>query len=344
MPHLDPVPDARFQALVRALPDAVSRIRDDGQVLDFHIPPAFATEFPAEVLVGRRLQDVIPADLAARFDQAMSQVRATGEPASYDYRVQADGKTRHREVRVVPAGPGEVISMLRDVTALRDNEAALERSRMELRALASHLQAVREEERTRLSREVHDVLGQQLTAIRLGVGWVGRQTPDDPAVQARLGALREVIDETLGHVRQIAGDLRPGVLDDFGLASAVQWQAKRFEERTELRCRLDVQGHTEPPRAVATAAFRVLQEALTNVARHAHAGTASVTLELAPSAVRLVVADDGQGFEPDLVRHRSLGMVGMRERATALGGTLDVRGDAGTTVACTLPHTPPSAP
>lgn len=339
------IPNSRFQILVRALPDVVSRIQDDGLVLEFHVPPAFATEFPADDLIGRRLQDVIPAELAARFAQAVQHVRQSGESVSYDYQVVSDGKTRHREVRVVPAGPSEVISLLRDVTMLRDNQAALEQSQVELRALAAYLQEVREEERTRLSREVHDVLGQQLTAIRLGIGWFGRHYSDDAAAQSRLGDIREVIDETIQHIRKIAGDLRPGVLDDFGLASAVQWQAKRFEERTDVKCRFDIQGSTEPPREVATAAFRVLQESLTNVARHAQAGSVSVTVVLGPATVRLVVADDGCGFDSDRARRRSLGLVGMRERARSLGGTLDVHGvtDQGTVVECTLPHSLPSA-
>ena len=339
-------PGSRFQILVHALPDVVSRIRDDGLVLDFHVPPAFATEFPAEALVGRRLQDVIPAPLAERFAAAVETIRQSGQAVSYDYQVEAGGKTRHREVRVVPAGPDEVLSMLRDVTELRDNQAALERSRLELRALATHLQGVREDERTRLSREVHDVLGQQLTAIRLGIGWFGRHYAGDEAAQARLAGVRETIDETLRHVRQIAADLRPGVLDDFGLESAAQWQTARFEERSGLGCRLDVQGATEPPPQVATAVFRVLQEALTNVARHAQAQAVAVTLVLGPRSVRLVVSDDGRGFDAERVERRSLGLVGMRERAGALGGTLEVRGvpGRGTVVECTLPFDPDPNP
>ena len=334
--------ETRFQTVVRALPDVVSRLRDDGTVLDYHVPPAFATEFDAEALVGRRLHDLIPADLAARFDDAVRRLRQSDALVSYEYAVEVGGRTRHREVRMAPVGPDEVISMLRDVTDLREHEAALQKTGAELRALAGHLQEVREEERTRLSREVHDVLGQQLTAIRLGIGWFGRHFSEDEAAQARLADVREVIDETLRHVRQIAGDLRPGVLDDFGLASAVEWQAKRFEERTAVRCSIDVHGAFEPPAEVATAAFRVLQEALTNVARHARASRVAVTLVLGLEAVRLVVADDGRGFSSDGMGKRSLGLVGMRERAAALGGALRVQGEPGqgTVVECTLPHSP----
>lgn len=242
---------------------------------------------------------------------------------------------------MAPAADGEVLSILRDVTPLREHEEALRRSQEELRALATHLQDVREDERTRLSREVHDVLGQQLTAIRFGAGWFGRRFPDDEAAQERLAELRRTVDETLRHVRQIATDLRPGVLDDFGLASAVEWQTKRFDDRMGTPVALDVHGTCEPPSEVATAAFRVLQEALTNVARHADATRVAVTLVLGPEAVRLVVSDDGRGFDAEPTGRRSLGLVGMRERAGALGGDLSVRGvrGQGTVVECTLPHT-----
>ena len=338
--------EARFRTVVGALPDVVARLRLDGRVLDFHVPPAFETEFPAERLVGRRLQDVIPSALADKFEAAVARVRQTGRPVSYDYVVRVGGVERHREVRLAPVGEGETISMLRDVTALREKGAALERSEAELRALAAHLQDVREEERARLSREVHDVLGQQLTAIRLSVGWFGRHSPDDADAQARLDDVRETIDETLGHVRQIAADLRPGVLDDFGLESAVEWQAARFERRTGVPCALAVVGDTEPPADVATAAFRVLQEALTNVARHAGAGSVAVTLGLRPDAVELAVADDGRGFDADAAGRQSLGLLGMRERARALGGALSVRGrpGEGTTVECTFPLNTSAAP
>lgn len=338
---------ARFQTIVHALPDVVSRLDPDGLVLDFHVPDVFATEFPAEQMIGKRLQDIIPVPLAAKFLAAHDQLRQSGAVVAYGYEVEIGGRTYYREVRMAPIEGGEILSILRDVTPLREHEVALERSQAELRALAAHLQEVREEERTRLSREVHDVLGQQLTAIRLGIGWFGRHFPDDDGIQARLTDIRQTIDETIRHVRQIAADLRPGVLDDFGLASAVEWQGERFEARSGTPCRVDVQGRAEPPPEVATAAFRVLQEALTNVSRHAHADAVAVTLVLGPEAVRLVVADDGRGFDPERAGRRSLGLVGMRERARAQGGTLEVRAvpGQGTVVECTLPHaSDPHAP
>ena len=337
--------EARFETVVSALPDIVSRIRLDGLVLDFHVPAAFETEFPAAALIGHRLQDMIPPVLASKFESAVATMRATGGTVAYDYTVRVGERTKYREVRVAPLGDDEMISMIRDVTALREQEKALEQSRSDLRALAERLHGVREAERTRLSREVHDVLGQQLTAIRLGAGWFGRNAPDDEAVQARLDDLRAIIDETIGHVRQIATDLRPGILDDFGLQSAIEWQAGQFEERTGLTCVVEAAGDVEPPREVATAAFRIFQESLTNVARHAEASTVEVRLGLTPDTLLLTVSDDGRGLGPEAARRsRSLGVLGMRERARALGGTLhlDSVSGHGTTVECTLPLSPPT--
>ena len=347
--------EARYRSLLVALPDVISRIRRDGWVLDFHVPPVFATEFPPEALIGRRLQDEIPEPLADHFDAAVARVDDADGPVTYRYEVTARGERRFREVRIVPLGPDEVISILRDVTAeveaemgLRQSKAELEASQTELRALAAHLQDVREEERAHLSREVHDTLGQQLTAIRYAVGWFGRQMPDDADAQRRLEDARALIDDTIRRVRQIAADLRPGVLDDFGLESALEWLAERTMERTGIDTRIEASGDARGvPDEVATAAFRIVQEALTNVARHAQASSVRIVVEARPGRLDLRVEDDGVGLDAEAMRsRRSLGVLGMRERARAQGGTLDVSGASGegATVSVSFPlqPTPPA--
>ena len=346
--------EARYRSLLGALPDVISRIRRDGLVLDFHVPPVFATEFPAEALLGKRLQDEIPADLAEGFVRAVAQVDDAPGPVTYRYAVDsADGRF-YREARIVPHGADEVLSILRDVTpeaeaelGLRASKAELEASQAELRALAAHLQEVREEERAHLSREVHDTLGQQLTAIRYALGWFGRQV-DGPEAEERLADARALVDDTISRVRQIAADLRPGVLDDFGLATALEWYAERVERRTGLVVAVQTSGDAETvPDEIATASFRIAQEALTNVARHARAETVRVSLTVGPDAVRLRVEDDGVGLDPaTLDGRRSLGVLGMRERARAQGGALSFEGapGEGAAVAVTFPLPTPDSP
>ena len=326
---------ARYRALLGALPDLIARLRDDGTALDFYVPDEFATEFPADAMLGRRLADVIPEDLAARFAAAVAQLRTEGAAEPYRYTVTVDGETRVREARVVANGPDEVLSLLRDVTDLERSTRALEQSRADLRALAARLQAVREEERARLSRDVHDVIGQGLTAIRLVAGSLARRRPDDGEVQARIADLRQLVDETVGHVRRVSTDLRPGVLDDLGLVAALEWQARRFEERSGLTCIVETEGPEAAfapgrlPSALGTAAFRIAQEALTNVARHAEASEVVVCLVADGDTLRLVIQDDGRGLGAPADGRRPLGLVGMRERALAAGGELTVRDAAG---------------
>ena len=347
--------ESRYRSLLEALPDVISRIRRDGRVLDFHVPPVFATEFPADALIGKVLQDEIPADIGRQFVEAVAKVDESVGPVTYRYAVDTAEGRHYREARIVPHGPDEVLSILRDVTpeveaelGLRASKADLEASQAELRALAAHLQEVREEERAHLSREVHDTLGQQLTAIRYAVGWFGRRLAEDPDAQRRLEDARALIDETIAQVRRIAADLRPGVLDDFGLATATEWYAERFAERTGLEVVVNESGESSTvPGDVATAAFRIVQEALTNVARHANASRVEIDVRAHADALHVRVADDGVGLDPDtLVGRRSLGVVGMRERARAQGGSLTIEGTPGrgaaVSVSFPLPL-PPSA-
>ena len=335
--------ERRYRTLLGGLPDVISRLRDDGLALDFYVPEEFATEFPAEAMLGKRIHEVVPEPIAAPFRAALAELRATGAAAPYRYTVDVDGEPRVREVRMVANGPDEVLSILRDVTELEQRTHELERSQAELRALAARLQAVREEERARLSRDVHDVIGQSLTAIRLVAGSIARRRPDDAGVQALVADLRGLVDETTATVRRVSANLRPGVLDDLGLVAALEWQARRFEEHAGLTCivesdpALDV-GH--PPEPVGTAVFRIVQEALTNVARHAEASEVTIRLQADGEALTLDVQDDGVGLRPHDGDRQPLGVVGMRERALAAGGELSVRQaeGGGVLVRGTFPH------
>jgi signal transduction histidine kinase len=218
----------------------------------------------------------------------------------------------------------------------------LEESREQLHRLADGLLLAREEERTTIAREIHDVLGQALTALKMDVAWIGRRLPDDaPPTRTKLAAMAALIDDTVGTVRRIATDLRPGVLDDLGLAAAVEWQAREFEHRTGIPCALRStvdDGALDP--VVSTAVFRIFQESLTNVARHSSASSVEVTLEHRDSDLVLEVFDNGIGIAPaETSNIRSIGLAGMRERAHLVGGGLSITGaaGAGTTVLLQIP-------
>ena len=248
-------------------------------------------------------------------------------------------------------GPGSqrTFALFRDETERRRAVDALQQSREQLRQFSSELGRAREEEAARISREIHDELGQQLTGLKLDLAWLAGQvgpvrTEAETSWLEKVRSMSDLVDLTIEQVRRIASELRPGVLDDLGLSAAIEWQAAEFESRTGIACRLqsDPEAEAVPPEH-ATAMFRIFQEALTNVARHARAKNVEVELEKRDGTLRLKVQDDGHGIgDAELQASTSLGLLGMRERAHLLGGETTIRrGDpAGTVVEVSLPLPP----
>jgi signal transduction histidine kinase len=219
-----------------------------------------------------------------------------------------------------------------DVTERKRAEEERQRSLEQLRALAAHLQTIREEERTRVAREIHDQLGQALTAIKLDLSSLARKSPCDGEERAkRTSSILKLVDETIRSVRRISTELRPGMLDDLGLVATVEWAVEGFAARTGIKCELDLpQEHIAIDPQTATAVFRILQETLTNVARHAMASEVKVRLRKERGDLTLEVHDNGRGIAPDrLSSAGSLGILGMRERALLLGGDVTISGARG---------------
>ena len=231
----------------------------------------------------------------------------------------------------------------RDITDQHLASEQIETSRQQLRALASRLQKVREEERTFIAREIHDELGQALTGLKLDIAWMKHRLPRDHEVMDQCESIIDRIDQTLSAVRRIATELRPSVLDQLGLAAALEWQGQEFGARTGIevvtelcidRCSVSDE--------VGSSAFRILQESLTNVARHARATRVAIRLAQTSTLLTLEVRDNGVGFPEDRLEGTAcLGLVGMRERALACGGEFSIVCDplGGTTVTLLVPLT-----
>jgi two-component system sensor histidine kinase UhpB len=260
----------------------------------------------------------------------------------------ADVVIRGHVLRDPGGRPLRMVGGMSDVTARKQAEQKLAQTHQQLRALSARLESMREEERTRIAREIHDELGQMLTGIKMDLRWIENRlsSPDAPPslnrVLDKVVEATELVDATIASVQKIATDLRPGVLDTLGLATALQHEAARFQGRTGITTRVDV---PDPPPQVpapaATGVFRILQEALTNVARHA--GGSEVTIQLREEGERWVlqVRDNGRGLRPHVLDHpKSLGLLGMRERAALLGGEMDFTGGSagGTVVTLSLPR------
>jgi signal transduction histidine kinase len=211
-----------------------------------------------------------------------------------------------------------------------------------LRELSGHLQNVREEERIHIAREMHDELGQLLTSFKMDVSWLQKKLLDhhDPAVKEKINGMISVIDESVKFVRRLAAELRPGILDDLGLVAALEWQSGEFAKRYNIPVEFSspVQ-QLNTTSSVATGLFRMYQESLTNVARHSGADKVVTTLQINRDKLRLSIADNGRGFEPERSARKTLGLLGMKERANMIGGNLEIdsRPGKGTTVVINVP-------
>ena len=238
------------------------------------------------------------------------------------------------------------VLVFRDITERKRYQNMLRESRQRLRALARNLETSREDERTRIAREIHDELGQMLTKLKMDLSWLSRKAASipDPACEAKLRETLELVDQTVQTVRRISSELRPGLLDTLGLAAALEWEGQQFQARTGISCKVRIHPRLpELDRTVATALFRIAQEALTNVARHAVASETELRLECDGSTLRLEVSDNGRGAAPEAFQRPScFGLLGMRERAHALGGELFIesRPGQGTRILALVPLPP----
>ena len=239
-----------------------------------------------------------------------------------------------------PVVPEILKSKVSVFVELHRKSERLKESEDKLRRLAAHLISVREEERAHIAREIHDELGQVLTGIKMEVAWLQKRLKE-PQLLEKTESMSQLIDSTVQTVRKIATGLRPEMLDDMGLVAAIGWQAKDFQKRTGIRCRVKLPPETvKSDIDVATTSFRIFQEILTNVARHSRATRVDIDLEVSDAEVRLRVQDNGVGItESDLHGRKSLGLLGMHERALLFGGEVSITGAPGhgTRVAVVIP-------
>jgi signal transduction histidine kinase len=310
-------------------------VTSDGELLSYEVHlTEIAERFPSVILCLHEAQSlsglILRHGVLGTHPQTLEEAGILGNP----YFIPLDRFLRR--IGVLTA----------DVAERQRVREELQRSNDQLRALSARLRAVREEESVRIAREVHDELGQSLTALGMDLAWLEKKLSICPpaireALAGRLRSMGKLLETAGEAVQQIVSELRPGILDELGLEAAVEWYVAEFQQRTGISCRLQADlGEAGLDADRATALFRILQEALTNVARHAEAAEVRIRLAAGGGRIVLTVTDDGRGIPEDkLADSRSLGLLGMRERARALGGDVVVlrHPAGGTTVAASLP-------
>jgi PAS domain S-box-containing protein len=356
-----------YRVLIAHLPGAAVFVVDAGLRYVLADGPVLRQigKTPAD-FEGKTVNEALPPHWAPQAETNYRQA-LTGQPfhhihhwAGHDY--ETSGTPLRNRAGAVHA----VLSVSYDITERARAEAALQvlneqleervaertealrRSHTQLRELAMHMETAREDERTRIAREVHDDLGGHLTALKIEMGALVRGRESDDALKHRLNEMKSHIDEIVAIVRRIGSDLRPPVLDDYGLIPALEWHAREFERRTGLSCQLDlVEDKPSLSREKRTAVFRAFQEALTNVARHAQASQVNVAMVIDEGELVLVIEDNGIGISQEtLASSRSLGLKGMEERLKEVGGRVEIEGRTGqgTVVEIRMPISPAGAP
>ncbi|HVG01730.1 MAG TPA: CHASE3 domain-containing protein [Nitrospira sp.] len=342
----------RLTALVQASPVGIVSLDAAGLCRLWNPAAEKMFGWPECEVLGRPLPTVAPEQLN---EHRFLRERVMEDKAFTDLEVlryRKDGTPVYTSLSTAPlrdptGAINGLLGLMVDMTHRKQVELQLSQSRDQLRALTTRLHSAREEEGTRIAREVHDELGQAMTSLKLDLSWVARRLSLPETVDSRAQMLERIqgtmhqLDGTIQSVRAIATALRPSVLDELGLAAALDWQTRDFEKRTGICCEWSMPAVPIPVGPdQATAIFRIYQEILTNVVRHAQASTIQIHLDVSGGWLILEVSDNGRGIPASTLAHNnSLGLLGMRERATQWGGNLSIQGSdgKGTTVTVRLP-------
>lgn len=342
--------EEKYRDLYDNAPDMYHSIDADAKIVDCNETEARMLGYEKDDLIGRPITDLFSPDSRAAHERDFSSIKQQRVVLGLEREiVRKDGSTFPASLNVFVEldKDGNMLktrTIMRDMTERKRVEEQLRNSRELLRNLSAHLQSVREEERRQIASEIHDELGQILTALKLDLSWLKRRMmKDDNDLVSSVQTMINLVDKTIEVVQRISSELRPGVLDYLGLIAAIEWQMEEFRKRAGIKCNLTLDVEELPlDQNRSTAVFRIFQETLTNVIRHSGATQVDVTVSLHCNTIMLQIQDNGKGIsEAQLTSPTSFGIIGIKERVRFLSGEVKFRGvpGIGTTVLVNIPLT-----
>ncbi|MEP7237045.1 MAG: PAS domain S-box protein [Ferruginibacter sp.] len=331
--------EEKYRSLIEHASDGIVITDLDGNILEANDSISHMCGFAIEEIIGEHLYKFLPEE-----DIVVNPLRLNelmqGKSLIYERKLlKKDGTILNIEVNSKMASTQTLIGFIRDISDRKNAEALLQKSYEDIRQLASNLQSIREDERTNIAREIHDELGQQLTGLKMDLHWLMRKiNSTDKEVKDKMQTSIELINATITSVRKISTDLRPSILDDLGLLPALEWQGEEFEKRSGTKVSfVNRVGDIKVQPQTATAIFRIYQELLTNIARHANASMVKTVLDKDENNLYFTIGDNGVGFDLETINNKkTLGLLGIKERTLLLGGTYEFLNKPGEGSATTI--------
>jgi PAS domain S-box-containing protein len=329
--------EKKLRTILQTEPECVKLIDINGDLT--YMNPAGLAMMEADtfdMVSGKKSYNIINEPYRDAFIRLAINV-FKGQPGKFEYEITGlKGTQRWLETHVVPLRNADekIISLLgvtRDITESKKAAEQIKKYNEELRQLTAHLQSIREEERKRIGREIHDELGQQLTVLKMHASRLRRKNKKDGKDEEDIAGILNQADHCIQMVRKISTELRPSIIDDFGIVAALEWQADEFERRTKIKTsfQANVKELNLPPDHTNTL-FRIFQESLTNVVRHSEANNVHSSLLLQHESVILTISDDGKGFDTGVLKTtKTLGFLGMKERINLINGSFEITSTAG---------------
>ncbi len=336
--------ELRYRSLIEQASDAIMITDQAGNFLDVNTSFCTLFSYTKEELIGVNIRKLIDPEQLKRKPMRFEELLIGNQVFSERNMLHKNGTIIQVEANVKMLPDGRILAIARDITERKKAEEEIKQTSEQLRQLTAHLQIIREEERKRIGREIHDELGQQLTAIKMDVAWIDKKTSKEDIIKTKLKNIITLLDGSNLSIRKILNELRLAVLDDHGLIDALEWLGRQFTSQTRIPLSFhSSESDLKLEETVATCIFRVFQEALTNITKYARAGKVVSSLNCTNDKITLEIEDNGKGFDTAMLKNKtSFGILGMKERVTSLNGDFKLISSpgSGTKIIISLPLKP----